>query len=152
MAEDWIKQFALNRRAKWDAASAENQRMAIEMEKWTAHYAEFWKKLVDSINSAITTYNKSVGIRDLFLQMSHNDTDLQLSPATSGLPLMKVTVDQAGEQLTVKCEGGNGKPWIELDYPLELGKEGLFLSFDGITISEDDISRRVLELFFERLE
>jgi hypothetical protein len=111
----------VNRRAKWDAASAENQQRAIEMANWTAHYAEFWKKLVDSINSAITSYNKSVGIRDLFVQMSHDDTDLQVSPAASGIPVMKVIVDQIGERLTVKCEGGNGNRAIHLDYPLGVG-------------------------------
>lgn len=152
MSEDWIKQFALSRRAKWDAVTAENQRMAVEMANWSAHYAEFWKKLVDGINSAVTTYNKTVGIRDLFLQISHDDTDLQLSPAASGAPVVKMIVDQIGERLTVKCDGGNGKHQIQLDYALELGKEGLVPSFNGIEIPEEGLSKRVLELFFERIE
>jgi hypothetical protein len=142
----------VSRRAKWDAAAAENQRMASERAEWTAHYAEFWKKLVDQMNSAITSYNKSVGIRDLFLQASHDENDLQLSPVASGNPVMKIIVDQISERLTVKCESGNGKRRIELDYPLELGKEGLLPSVDGIVVREEDVSRRILELFFERLE
>ena len=84
--------------------------------------------------------------------MFGDDTDLQLSPAASGAPVMKVIVDHVGERLTVEFDGGQGKRGLEMHYPLDLGKEGLFLSFDGIRVPEEGLARRILELFFERLE
>jgi hypothetical protein len=152
MREDWIKQLAASRRAKWDAAVAETKRIANETAGWTAHYAEFWQKLLDNVEAAVDTYNESVGIPELHVRMTHDDRDIHLMPLKSTSPLMKVTVDQIAEQLTVKCEGGNGNYPVALDYPIELGKEGLYLSFDGITIPENSMARRILELFFQRLE